>query len=81
MSHLKKYLPEFVYGSIDGVITTFAVVAGSAGAGLDTRIVIILGLANLFADGLSMAVGSFLSSVREDRFAQGLATFVSFVIL
>jgi VIT1/CCC1 family predicted Fe2+/Mn2+ transporter len=57
----RNFLPEFVYGGIDGSITTFAVVAGAAGAGLDTSIVLILGFANLIADGFSMSVGNYLS--------------------
>ncbi|MCB9223373.1 MAG: VIT1/CCC1 transporter family protein [Crocinitomicaceae bacterium] len=59
---LEKYLGEFVYGGIDGCVTTFAVVAGSVGAGLDSAIIIILGFANLFADGFSMSVGAYLSA-------------------
>lgn len=58
----KKYLPEFVYGSIDGTITTFAIVAGAVGAGLSSMIVLILGFANLFADGFSMAISNYLSA-------------------
>jgi VIT1/CCC1 family predicted Fe2+/Mn2+ transporter len=58
----QDYLSEFVYGGIDGSVTTFAVVAGSAGANLDSSIVIILGFANLIADGFSMSVGSYLST-------------------
>ncbi len=61
----QDYLAEFVYGSIDGSVTTFAVVAGSAGAGLDAAVVIILGFANLIADGFSMSVGSYLSHKSE----------------
>lgn len=60
-----EYLTEFVYGGIDGSITTFAVVAGASGAGLDSSIIIILGFANLIADGFSMSVGAFLSSKSE----------------
>jgi VIT1/CCC1 family predicted Fe2+/Mn2+ transporter len=56
------YLRDYVYGAIDGTITTFAVVSGAAGAALSSRVVIILGLANLLADGFSMAVGNFLST-------------------
>ena len=56
-----QYLGEFVYGAIDGTVTTFAVVAGAAGASLSSGIVIILGFANLLADGFSMACGNFLS--------------------
>lgn len=59
---LKRYLPEFVYGGIDGAVTTFAVVCGSMGAALSPAIVLILGFANLFADGFSMAVSNYLSS-------------------
>ena len=52
---------EFVYGAIDGTITTFAVVSGAAGAALSPVVVIILGFANLIADGFSMTCGNFLS--------------------
>lgn len=56
---------EFVYGGIDGSVTTFAVVAGAAGANLNDSVVIILGFANLIADGFSMSVGSYLSKKTE----------------
>jgi VIT1/CCC1 family predicted Fe2+/Mn2+ transporter len=65
MRRFETYLPEVVYGSIDGIVTTFAVVAGSAGAGLGVNIVLILGVANLLADGLSMSIGSYLSKKSE----------------
>ncbi len=64
-SRFQDYLGEFVYGGIDGSVTTFAVVAGAAGAGLDATVVIILGFANLIADGFSMSVGSYLSNKSE----------------
>ncbi|MEX0882520.1 MAG: VIT1/CCC1 transporter family protein [Cyclobacteriaceae bacterium] len=63
--NLQDYLREFVYGGIDGAVTTFAVVAGAVGANLDPAIIIILGFANLFADGLSMSIGAYLSSKSE----------------
>ncbi|MEN8788656.1 MAG: VIT1/CCC1 transporter family protein [Flavobacteriaceae bacterium] len=62
MKKFEKYLGEFVYGGIDGCVTTFAVVAGSVGAGLDSAIIIVLGFANLLADGFAMSVGAYLSS-------------------
>jgi len=65
IGRLKKYLAEFVYGGIDGSVTTFAVVAGAAGAELSTNIVLILGFANLIADGFSMSVGNYLSAKSE----------------
>ncbi len=58
----RKYLPEFVYGGIDGAVTTFAVVSGSIGAALNPGIILILGFANLFADGFSMAISNYLST-------------------
>ncbi len=61
-THFEDYLREFVYGGIDGAITTFAVVAGATGADFSTSVVIVLGFANLVADGFSMGVGSYLSS-------------------
>jgi len=63
----QNYLGDFIYGAIDGAVTTLAVVAGVAGAGLGHRIVIILGLANLVADGFSMAAGNFLGTRAENQ--------------
>lgn len=57
-----SYLPDAVYGAIDGTVTTFAVVAGAIGADLSARVVLILGAANLFADGFSMAAGNFTAT-------------------
>lgn len=65
MSH--TYLRDFIYGAIDGIVTTFAVVSGVAGAGLSSGIVIILGVANLIADGFSMAVSNFLGTRAEEQ--------------
>ena len=62
-----NYLRDFVYGAVDGSVTTFAVVSGVAGARLSTEIVIILGLANLIADGFSMAVGNYLATHAEQE--------------
>lgn len=74
---LSEYLKELVYGGIDGIVTTFAVVAGFTGAAtmvngdgvsaIPVTIVLIFGLANLFADGFSMGVGDFLSSRAEKK--------------
>ncbi len=69
-----NYLRDFVYGGIDGAVTTFAIVAGTMGASLSSRIVLILGAANLFADGFSMAASNFLGTRAErddfDRLAE-----------
>ena len=54
-----SYLADFVYGGIDGAITTFAIVAGVVGASLSSSIILILGLANLLADGFSMAASNY----------------------
>lgn len=83
-----KYLPEFVYGSIDGTVTTFAIIAGIAGAALDSNIVLILGFSNVLADGFSMASSNYLSEeshkaqVGEDHsnsWKMAAATFISFI--
>lgn len=60
-----SYLRDFVYGAIDGAITTFAVVAGVEGADLSASIIIILGVSNLVADGFSMAVSNYLGTQAE----------------
>ena len=65
-SLIELHLGEFVYGGIDGAVTTFAVVAGAVGANLESSIVIILGFANLFADGLAMSIGAYLSAKSEN---------------
>lgn len=54
-----SYVRDFVYGGIDGAITTFAVVAGVVGAELSATIILILGFANLLADGFSMAAANY----------------------
>ena len=63
----RHYVRELIYGANDGIITTFAVVAGVAGGGLSLHVVLIIGAANLFADGLSMAVGNYLSIRSHER--------------
>ena len=62
-----NYLRDFVYGAIDGTVTTFAVVSGVAGAGLSTSVIIILGLANLLGDGFSMAASNFLGTKADEQ--------------
>ena len=64
-----RYLRDFVYGAVDGTVTTFAVVSGVAGANLPGRIVLILGIANVVADGFSMAAGNFLGTRAESQLA------------
>lgn len=75
---LGRYLRDIVYGGLDGIITTFAVVSGVAGAQLDASIIVILGVANLLADGFSMGTGDYLSTKSEreyyDKEARRLAT-------
>lgn len=95
MQKIGKYIGDLVYGANDGIITTFAVVAGVAGANLSAKVVIILGVSNLLADGFSMATSNYLARKSENDYekAQGLevamndvpiknaiATFVAFVV-
>jgi len=70
----QSYLKDMVYGGIDGTITTFAIVAGVVGADLSAGIVVILGLANLIADGFSMAVSNFLGTRAEQQFLHMIRT-------
>lgn len=93
--HIEDYLSEFVYGGIDGAVTTFAVVAGATGARFDLKIILVLGFANLIADGFSMGVGSYLSKKSEIELMQkrgesiadepspvinGFMTYLSFIL-
>jgi len=54
-----SHLGDAVLGAIDGCVTTFAVVAGASGGGFSHAVIVVLGAANLVADGLSMAVGNY----------------------
>jgi VIT1/CCC1 family predicted Fe2+/Mn2+ transporter len=89
----RHYMRDLVYGANDGIITTFAVVAGVAGGSLSRTAVLVVGAANLVADGLSMGVGNYLA-IKADESARaaenlpeqeaspirhGLATFLAFV--
>jgi VIT1/CCC1 family predicted Fe2+/Mn2+ transporter len=90
----RHYLGDLVYGANDGIITTFAVVAGVAGGALSHTAVLIVGAANIAADGLSMAVGNFLAirsresaraaeNLPEEEarpFRHAVATFAAFVV-
>ncbi len=58
----RLHIADFVFGATDGCVTTFAIVAGSIGASLSPAVVLILGFANIFADGLSMAVSNYLAT-------------------
>lgn len=84
------YLRDLMYGALDGCITTFAVVAGAEGATLGAHVVLILGVANLVADGISMAASNYLglkseleqsgsSLAKEKPMRHAAATFVAFV--
>ena len=86
---VRHYLPDLVFGANDGIITTFAVVSGVVGASLTNRIILILGFANLVADGVSMGASNYLARRSEADAVEdparrlvarnGLATFAGFV--
>ena len=63
--HKPNYLRDWIYGGIDGAVTTFAIVAGVVGANLSSSVIIVLGLANLIADGFSMAAGNYSGTKAE----------------
>ncbi|HJZ79222.1 MAG TPA: VIT1/CCC1 transporter family protein [Pyrinomonadaceae bacterium] len=60
-----NYLRDWIYGGIDGSVTTFAVVTGVVGAHLSPVVIVIMGLANLMGDGFSMAASNFLGTRSE----------------
>lgn len=91
LSFAKSHVDQFVYGATDGTISTFAVVAGAQGGGLGAKTALILGFANLIADGISMGVSSYLGEesaelVAEDfkpmkAVVKSLWTFASFIVV
>lgn len=67
---LRHYLGDVIYGANDGIVTTFTVVSGVAGATLPASVVLILGFVNLLADGFSMGASNFLS-IRSTAAVEG----------
>ena len=65
-----RYVADFVFGANDGIVTTFAVIAGAMGAALSSRVIIILGLANLIAGAISMGLGNYLGQKSKSDYVQ-----------
>ncbi|MPQ76621.1 VIT1/CCC1 transporter family protein [Hydrogenovibrio sp. JE_KL2] len=63
-----QVLPDAVLGAIDGCVTTFAVVSGAFGAGFSASVALVLGFANLFADGFSMAVSNYEATKAQNEY-------------
>lgn len=63
-----KYIKNIVYGGLDGIITTFSIIAAAVGASLEMKVIITMGVANLIADGISMGLGDYLSSTFENKY-------------
>ena len=61
-------MKDSIYGALDGIVTTFAIVSGVTGANLSAKIILILGFANLFADGISMSAGNYLGTKSEQEY-------------
>ena len=86
----QTYLPDVVYGANDGIVTTLVVISSVAGAAMSPTVILVLGLANLIADGFSMGTSNVLArrstataATRPrlvDASRNGIATFVAFVI-
>lgn len=65
-----KYVGDFIYGANDGIITTFAIVAGAVGASLSPLVILVLGFANIVADGISMGASNYLGKRSEQDYAR-----------
>ena len=63
----RSYLRDWIYGGIDGIVTTFAIISGVVGARLASHVILILGSASLVADGFAMAAGNYLATRSEDE--------------
>lgn len=80
-----KYHSEIVYGGVDGLVTTFSIIAGSVGINLQNTAIIILAIANIISDGFSMGVSSYLAEQmrhnNKNPYLVGFFTFISFVLV
>ena len=88
-------LRDIVFSANDGIITTYAIIAGVQGASLSPRIVVILGMVNLFADSIAMATGNYLGikseieyeetmgkhKINDSAFSHAIVTFLTFIVL
>lgn len=87
------HVSNLIYGANDGIVTTFAVVSGASGAGFSSKVIIVLGFANLIADGFSMGASRYLSLKSEQNYTgtldhptsrepiiDGLVTFFAFIL-
>ena len=63
-----KYVKNIIYGGLDGIITTFSIIAAAVGASLEPKYIISMGFANLLADGISMGLGDYISSTFENKY-------------
>jgi len=70
MRVLNKHIKDIIYGANDGIVTTFAIVAGAVGASLSSKIILVLGFAGLFADAFSMGASNYLGNKSEKDLAQ-----------
>eukprot|EP01126_Amoeba_proteus_P007313 TRINITY_DN12624_c0_g1_i12.p1 TRINITY_DN12624_c0_g1~~TRINITY_DN12624_c0_g1_i12.p1 ORF type:complete len:219 (-),score=44.36 TRINITY_DN12624_c0_g1_i12:393-1049(-) len=64
-----SYIKSIVFGGMDGIMTTFALVSGAAGGQLGSTVILIMGISNLLADGLSMGLGDYISSKAEEDYS------------
>ena len=89
---MRKYLPEYVYGGVDGLVTTFAIVTASIGIGASAGVILVLGVANVLADAWSMGSSDYLSSHAEAEqdghtdeekppLSTAFATFFAFIVV
>ena len=90
VEYLDQYGADIIYGGIDGIITTFSIVAGSAGGDLARKVVVILGISNVLSDGYSMGISRYISAQTEikqgilqnkNALVSGFVTFLSFVLI
>jgi VIT1/CCC1 family predicted Fe2+/Mn2+ transporter len=84
---IEKFLPSIVYGGSDGAVSYFTLMAGAYGAGLPIKMLLAIGISNIFADAFSMASADFLSeeskenSSKKESLKNAFVTFFSFVIV
>lgn len=87
---MKQYLSEFMYGGIDGIVTTFSMIAGALGGNIDHKTILVLGISSILADAYGMGVSRYLSSEIEIKqgilkektaIMSAIATFIAFILI
>lgn len=63
----RQYMRDVILGVNDGLVSTFLLIAGVVGGGLDATQVLLTGISGALAGMISMAIGEYLATKSQDE--------------